>query len=259
MTEPGQATGVAVLTVGAFAGLAVGCVLVVNRFFPGLRLGEESTGFGQIFAGAIGTIFALVFALVTIAMWGNCDKAYNGVAEEANCIHNLYCDLEPYPAAMREATRGLLRTYLKELITQEWPLLAESREDPEARRLVAELSARLTGYQPASQGEMPLHGEVLTQVSRYRALRHDRLRAAEPYLDPSMWVALVAGTVILLGFCSVWKMASLKHHLLMAAALGASLGSLVFLMAVYNHPFRPPAAIRPTPLQMLLAEDWGGT
>jgi hypothetical protein len=259
MSEPVLATGVALLLLVAFTSLAVASVLVVHRFFPGLRLGEESSGFGQIFAGAIGTMFALVFALVTIAVWGSYDKVNNGVGDEANCINNIYCYLEPYQPAMREATRGLLRTYLKEVVTHEWSLLADGKEDPEAHRLITEFNARITAYHPASLGEVPLHGEMLTQVSKYRALRHDRLRAAVPYLDASMWVALGAGTLILLGFCSVWKMASMKHHLLMAAALGASLGVLFYLMVVYNHPFQRPAAIGPDPLQTLLDKDWNGS
>ena len=249
------ATGV----LAAFISLAVGSVLAVHRFCPKARIGQESTDFGQMFAGAIGTMFALVFALVTIAVWGSYDKVSNGISDEANCIHNIYRYLESYPQEVRKPTRGLLRAYLKEVVEVEWGKLQQGGEDPEAHRLITEIMGKLTAYRPSSMAELPLHGEVLTQVSKYRALRHDRLRAAVPYLDSSMWISLIAGSLILLGFCSVWQMPSLKHHLIMAGALGASLGVIFYLMLVYNHPFQQPGAVDAAPLLDLLEHHWTDT
>ena len=90
----------ALLLVGLFAALALGTVLGVRRFCPWLQFAQATAGLGQIFGTAIGTLFALVFAMVTMAVWENYDRAVLGVAAEANCLGNLYHQLDAYPAAV---------------------------------------------------------------------------------------------------------------------------------------------------------------
>jgi len=160
MSDKGMAFMLAGLILGTFIALATGSVLVVSRWFPRLQMDPDSSDLGQMFAGAIGTMFALVFALVTIAVWGNYDRVSNGVGDEANCIHNIYRSLESYPPELRDPVQGLMRTYLKQVVQVEWPMMKEGREDPEARRLITEVNARISAYRPVALGELPLHQET---------------------------------------------------------------------------------------------------
>jgi hypothetical protein len=237
-------------------GASVGTTLAVRRWAPRARFGRQNTDLGQIFGGAVGTLFALVFALVTVAVWQNYDRVAGGVGEEANCVHNLYRYLESYPEDFRQGQQALLRAYVREVVEREWRAQRERRTDLAARRIITDFNARMTAYRPTSAGDMPLHMEVLAQLSRLRALRHDRERAGGDYLDPPMWISLMAGAMILVIFCSLWDVASLKEHLTFAGALGASMGIVFFLMAAYNHPFRGPAAIAAEPFEVLLQNHW---
>jgi hypothetical protein len=125
---------------------------VGHRCFSWLAFARETTDFGQIFGGAIGTMFALVFAMVTVAVWQNYDRVQNGVGDEANCIHNIFRYLESYPPEVRGGARTLLQAYLKEVIEVEWPLMKEGRRDPVAHRLITDLNARITSYRPTALG-----------------------------------------------------------------------------------------------------------
>ncbi len=245
----------AFLIVTSFVALSVLCVEFVKRFLPWFQFDKETSDLGQIFGGAIGTLFALVFAMVTVAVWQNYDRVQNAVGEEANALHSIYTSLETYPPAVRNEARGLLHAYVKEVVTHEWAVMKERETlwDSEAQRLFDELSAALTGYRPRDQGELPLHGEVLTQLSRSRSLRQDRVRAGVVYLDTGMWISLAAGTVVLMLFCSAWRVPGRKQHYLMAGAMGASLGIVFFLMLSYNHPFQGHGAVGPAPF--LLYKD----
>jgi len=242
-------SGAGGLIVLGFSGLAAAMPPLVRRWLPWLQVDREYSDFGQIFGGAIGTMFALVFALVTIANWQNYDRVANDVASEANCLHNIDRYLDFYPPALRDPAKGLIRAYLGRLVQNEWPLLAKGGEDPEARRLITEFDVRLAGYRPATLGELPLHQEMLTQVSVYRTLRHGRLDAGRAYLDAGMWVSLAIGSATLLGFGSVWRVPDRRQHLILMLALGASLGVVFFLLLTYNHPFKGPEAIGPAPFQ----------
>jgi hypothetical protein len=248
----------AALMVGVFVFLSAGGVLLAHRLTPRFAIRESSADFGQLVCGPIGNVFALVFALVTIAIWQNYDRVEGQVSEEAAAIHNIYRSLDGYPAALRDPARVKLKAYVARVISDEWPHLAsleEGDEDEEAHRLVTEFNESLVAYRPQNLGELPLHQVVLAEVGRARGLRHGRLEAGRAYMDAGMWICLDLGSVILLAFCCFWRLSDLREHLLMASALGASLGLVFFLMLLYNHPFAGPAAISPAPFQALL-QHW---
>jgi len=248
--------GMAAVVVLVFAILALGAALAVERWGGRIQLGRESTDYGLLVGGPMATVFSLVFALVAIAIWQNYDRVRNQVSEEAGCIHNIYRCLEPYPPTVRDPARDLMRQYVQRVITHEWPLLGEGMEDPEAHRLITEINSRLVAYRPRSLGDLPLHQEVLAQVSRYRELRHGRLEASIPAVDATMWISLGVGTLILLGYCCLWGLEGDRRNLFLAATLGASLGIVFFILLAYNHPFAGPAAVDPGPFQTLLDNNW---
>jgi len=247
----GPFSAAALVVLGSVA-VSVAVRYVLHRWCPRLLLEGANAGFGQIIGTAIGTMFTLVFALVTIAIWENYDRVANAVGDEANSIHNIDRYLDAYPAALREPTQKLIQSYLRRMIAVEWPLLRTGAEDPEARRMILEINARMVAHRPATLAEIPLHQELLAQVSAYRALRHARLQAGKPYVDTSMWIALAVGSLTLMIYCGAWQVPDRRQHLIMIAALGTSLGLVCFLLLAYDHPFSGPEAISPAPFQALL-------
>lgn len=247
-----------ILSMAMFVGLAMGGVLLVCRFGQRWQIEKNTSDFGQLVGGPIGNVFALVFALVTIAIWENYDHVRNQVTEEAAILHNIYRNLETYPAAVRDPVQALLKQYVNRVVNYEWNILADlqpSHEDPEARRMITAVNATLVAYRPAP-GDAPLQYQMLYEVSECRKLRRARLESGTPYMDPAMWICLDLGSLILLGYCSFWRLPSRREHLFMASALGASLGLIYFMLVIYNHPFAGPAAISPAPMQDLLETRW---
>jgi hypothetical protein len=240
----------------AFVAVSVATLLVVRRWFPWLMIEEPCENVGTIFGTAIGTTFALVFALVTIAVWQNYDRVANAVGEEASTIHNIYRYLDAYPPDLRNPTQQLMRAYLKRMIDQEWPQLVKGLEDPETHRLITDINARLVAYRPTGPGDMPLHSEMLAQISSYRSLRHGRLQSSKAYVDASMWICLILGSLTLMVFCSIFRSGDRRQMLIMTVTLGCSLGVVFFLLMAYNHPFAGPEAITAAPFQALLDNNW---
>ncbi|WP_306597924.1 hypothetical protein [Geothrix sp. 21YS21S-2] len=246
----------ALFMISAFTLAAVGTLKASYRFLPGLRFEPGSSDFGQIYGGAVGSIFALVFALVIVAVWQNYDKVSSIVDQEANALHNLYQNLEGYPPEFRDPIRAELKAYVRQVIDKEWTRITDGDQDPETNRMIAHLGLAFTTYKPAALGDLPLHQQQLQQLALCRSLRHDRIEGGETYLDASMWISLGMGSLILLAFSCLLNMGSLRQHHLMHATLGASLGLVFFLLLVYNYPFLGPGAISPAPLRMLLERFW---
>lgn len=239
------------LALGALG--AAAALAIRQRWLGSLRLRADRAGVATLYGGAIGTIFALVFAFAIVTVWQNYDRASAAVDQEADVLHNLHRTLDAYPGPVREAGHALLRAYLRQVVVAEWPLLADGREDPAARDLLARLGASLARYQPGP-GEAPLHGQALHLLEQARNLRHDRIRAGAAYLDPTMWLSLLLGSGILLGFACLLDLPSRLQHQLMQACLGASIGVTFYLITTYNWPFYGPGKVAPTPLAALQDE-----
>lgn len=246
--------GLAAAILGLFVVLALLTLRFYHRHLPFLRFEEGSWDYATIYGGAIGTIFALIFAFVIVAVWQNFDRVAEAVGKEAKVLQNVYRSLDGYPPDVRGPLQGRLRTYLDEVVRVEWPLLGQGLEDPIARQEILEVDGLLTQYRPPSAGEVPLHEQMLQLLALNRNLRQDRIKGGQSYLDLAMGISLLMGNLILINFSCMLNMRSRRQHYLMHATLGASMGLVCYLLLVYNFPFLGPGAIGPEPFKALLLQ-----
>ena len=242
-TQGSQYLALGVIT--GFVAFALACHWTVQRWLPGFTF-KDSLDLGETFSDAIGGMFALLFALVTVAAWQNFDRMNITVSSEANSLMNIYNGLENYPPELRDPCQALVRKYVHQVAIVEWPMLKEGRQDPVARELFLKVTRTLYAYKP-SPAEVPLHSETLRLVSICRALRHDRIEGGEPFLDFSMWLALILSAVIYILFSCFYFARNARAYRLMVGFLGAALGLVFFMLLSYNSVFSGAIIVGPKP------------
>jgi hypothetical protein len=245
----------ACLFVGGGALASVSCLWAVQKMIPWIQY-QDSTDIGEIFADAIGGIFALLFALVTVAVWQNHDRLDATVSSEANTLHSIYRNLDSYPAALRTPSAALLKDYASRVAKVEWGLMKNGEQDPVSHEMITQFNKTLFAYRPASMGELPLHSQTLELITRYRGLRHDRLEGSEPYLDATMWCALVLGAGIYVVYSCLFRSENKAAYRSMVASLGAALGLVFYMLVIYNHAFVGPGRVTPKAFQDLGDRYW---
>ena len=244
----------AILFVVVFVAISLGCLYLVKRFCKSF-LFNEVTDYGQIFASAIGVMFALILAFVAVATWQNYNRVTDGVLKEANSLHNVYRNLGAYPESFRLEIQERIRQYVQCVIKDEWPKQAQALQDENAHKLITHINAVILSFYPRDNREMALHQETLKIVSEYRGLRHDRIIGGRPNITLSMWITLVGGTILYLVFLCFFDIPCFKHHAFMIGMFGAFVALVYCLLIVYNFPFTDPGAISSEPFQNLL-EYW---
>jgi hypothetical protein len=245
----------AALFVGGGALVALLCLWGVQRAIPWIHY-QDSTDLGEIFMDAIGGIFALLFALVTVAVWQNHDRLDITVSSEANTLHSIYRNLDSYPEKLRSPCEALIKGYANRVATVEWESMKKGEQDTLSHQMITQFNKTMFAYRPASIGEVPLHSQTLDLIARYRGLRHDRLEGSEPYLDSIMWCALVLGAGIYLGYACFFRAENKKAHQAMIASLGAALGLVFYMLVTYNHAFVGPGSVSPKAFQDLNDKYW---
>ena len=91
--------------------------------------------------------------------------------------------------------------------------------------------------------------EILVQLHDLGNARRERLLAAEQGLPPILWVVLILGGVITVGFTYLFGLNNTLVHLLMVAALALIISMSLFTVAALDYPFKGDIRIHPVPYE----------
>jgi hypothetical protein len=239
-----------VLVVGGTCLVALAGLELVQRLVPATSRQRHNDVAGFIYA-ALGVIYAVLLALVVIAVWEEYDAANETVEQEANAVAEIAWLAHRLPEPEGAHLQELARSYAKEVIHQEWPLMeqgespamTQTQGTPSGWTLIDEIRANLQGFQPRTPADEQLYAEGLDQVQRLADARRMRLVAAEEGIPGVLWSVLIFGGVAAIGFTYLFGLANTWAHRLMVVTLAAVIGLVLFTIGAMEHPFSGGARI----------------
>jgi hypothetical protein len=245
----------AVLVIGGPAACAaLGVVLCRNLLRGRVRQGHNEV-LVPIFLNA-GVLLAVVLGFMVIAVWGSYNAAKTTVAEEASTLVTLYRTTYGMPPEPGNKLRGMARDYAQAVIEDEWSTQATSGEGHVTARTAMGNMFRAFGDGTISleiKYTYPFISQaLLTAVTEVTAARNNRLIQANTPLPWAMWLAAIGGAFIVIGMSWLLYMESLWPHVLMAAAMAALIGMLLFTCQIMSHPFSGPLAISAASFEKVL-------
>jgi hypothetical protein len=244
---------------GASIAAVVG-LTIVQRLVPPTTRKEHNEVAGFIYA-ALGVIYAVLLALVVIAVWEEFGRARVTVESEANALAEIFWLAHQLPEPEGPHLQELARSYAEEVVDDEWPLMEEgetpsmeqsTQATPQGWVLIDDIRATLQGYEPRTEAEQELYAEGLDQVQRLADARRTRLVQAEESLPTVLWVVLIAGGIVAVGFTYLFGLERTEAHALMVASLAAVIALILFTVGVLDHPFSGGAAIEPGAFELVL-------
>jgi Protein of unknown function (DUF4239) len=133
------------------------------------------------------------------------------------------------------------------------PLMEQSTQaTPTGWVLIDDIRATLQRYEPRTEAEQELYAEGLDQLQRLADARRMRLVAAEESIPAVLWVVLVAGGIVAVGFTYLFGLENTESHALMVASLAGVIALVLFTIAVLDHPFSGGARIEPGAFELVL-------
>jgi hypothetical protein len=203
-----------VLVIGGICLLSLGGLEVVERLVPAQTRQQHNDVAGFIYA-ALGVIYAVLIALVVIAVWEEFQAASETVEQEANALAEIAWLAHRVPEPEGPYIQALARSYAQEVVDNEWPLMEQGQaplmtqveETPVGWSLIDDIRASLQDVDPHTKAEEQLYAEGLDQVQRLADARRMRLVAAEEGLPAVLWAVLIFGGVAAVSFTylSVWR------------------------------------------------------
>jgi hypothetical protein len=232
---------------------------LVQRLVPATSRQPHNDVAGFIYA-ALGVIYAVLIALVVIAVWEEYRAASETVEQEANAVAEIFWLAHRLPEPEGSHIQELARSYAQDVIDEEWPLMEQGQTPlmtseegtPAGWTLIDEIRANLQEFQPHTPADEQLYAEGLDQVQRLADARRMRLVAAEEGIPAVLWAVLIFGGVAAIGFTYLFGLENTWAHRLMVFTLAAVIGLVLFTIGALEHPFSGGARIGTGAFELIL-------
>ena len=132
------------------------------------------------------------------------------------------------------------------------PALERSQDTSRAWVLIDDIRASLQEVKPTTVAGQELYAEGLDQVQRLADARRMRLVVAEESLPAVLWVVLIAGGIVAVGFAYLFGMQNTWAHGLMVGSLAGVIALVLFTIAAMDHPFSGAARVGPEAFELVL-------
>jgi hypothetical protein len=214
---------------------------------------------GFIYA-VLGVVYAVLLALVVIAVWEEFGSARETVETEANATAEIFWLAHRLAEPERHRLQELARSYARQVVEKEWPLMRDGQaplmeqggETPTGWVLVDDIRATLQEVEPGTPAEVALYAEGLDQVEALAGARRTRLVAAHEGIPAVLWVVLVFAGVAVVGFTYLFGLENTWAHRLMVVALAGVIGLVLFTIGAMEHPFSGGARIGTDAFELIL-------
>jgi Protein of unknown function (DUF4239) len=248
-----------ILTVGGICLVALLGFELVHRLVPAGSRQQHNDVAGFIYA-ALGVIYAVLLALVVIAVWEEYGAASETVEQESNAVAEIFWLGYRLPEPEGAHVQELARSYAEEVVHNEWPLMeqgeaplmTQTQEIPAGWTIIDDLRASLQNFEPRTKADEQLYAEGLDQIQRLNDARRTRLVAAEEGVPGVLWSVLIFGGIAAVGFTYLFGLESTWAHRLMVVTLAAVIGLVLFTVGALAHPFEGGARIGTEAFELIL-------
>jgi Protein of unknown function (DUF4239) len=235
--------------------IAVAGLVVVQRLVPIERRRQHNDVAGFIYA-VLGVAYAVLLGLMLIAVWEKWNAAEAVASDEANELAGIFYWAHALPQPEGRHVQELVRSYAEVVVEEEWPLMAQGSSSPKAWATLDELRATILGLNPPPSQQtgydQARYNEMLGQLHDLGNARRERLLAAGQGLPPILWVVLILGGVITVGFTYLFGLENTMVHLLMVASLAMIISLTLFTVAALDYPFKGDIRIHPDAFEQVL-------
>ncbi|MDP9016717.1 MAG: DUF4239 domain-containing protein [Candidatus Eremiobacteraeota bacterium] len=224
--------------------LTCGSHILMRRFVARDLLLRHNDVAGFV-ASLVGVIYAVLLSFVVIVVWQEYDAATSIAQKEANAVADLYHLSYGMPDPLAAHIRGDLSNYINVMVRKEWPLMQHGESSHEADLVGHHILSHIIHFNPTSLAQAQIRDSGLKQVQVFFDARRDRLSANETSLPRILWMTLVIGALVTIGFTFFFGMESARLQVTMTAGLTLVIVAMFVLIIELDYPFRGDTRVQP--------------
>lgn len=199
-------------------------------------------------------IYVVLLAFIASTVWVSFDRADETVSREASLVGDLFQDVSMLPDHFGPKTSIYLRDYARTVLNEEWPKMAAGNPGGGAGwQLIRSFYTEISQAKDVNPVQVAVIQEMIIRVNHLYDIRRERLRTAGgASLNPAVWLVVLLGGLITIAFCWLFGFEKAWLHSLSTSLVAVTLGLVIFLIVVFNCPFRGQMQISPEPFARML-------
>lgn len=232
----------AIIIIGLVVTFSIAGGLLFHRYVPKADLIAHNDIAGFVFA-VVGVLYAVLLAFLAVGAWERLQNAEQRTYEEAARLAVVYrkCDIFPEGHLLRSE----LRSYVREIIDQEYPLMLHGGRDYSARAMSEHIAYQIRHLPVQTMSQQDNHSAMVTSMDEAMVDRDSRVALAALGIGNFLWTVLIAGGMLTILFSYLFAYRSLPLLIAIVGLLAAMVGLVLYLIAAVDYPFRGEVRVGP--------------
>ena len=206
------------------------------------------------FLGVSGVIYGILLGLVAAGVWSNFQTLSGQVDNEATITAALYQDMATYPPAARQLYQQELQAYVRSVIQQDWPAHHRGQVPQASSTRLRKFKNDFFAFVPPDTRLQVVHQQAINQLNELLLAHRLRLRGDQDNLPNLLWWVLILGAAINVAISWFFVTVDATHQTALTCLTALLLGSLLFLTAAMDNPFRGAFSVDASAFDSVLYE-----
>jgi hypothetical protein len=242
-----EITGIILAVLAGVAALLYAVQVLVPH---GIRR-EHNDVAGFVYA-VLGVLYAVMLGFVVVNEWESLEAVKSNIFTETNELGSLYWNARALPPDQGRELEKTTKDYAKVVIDDEWDMMNEGLSSARATQLVYTMRDEINALPTATPKQQSIYQQSLEHVNNLAAARRARINESAESVPGILWVVLILGSVLTVGYSFLFGLANFWAHLLIAAPLGLMVVLVLIVINQLNHPFGGLVAVEPDAFHVFL-------
>ncbi len=242
------------ITITFFIGFSLlGAFIFSNNLEKKLDLSLETNSIVSTFLGLSGVFYGITLGLIAVGTFDNFNQTESIVNNESSALGALYSDVNILKNPEKEQLKKTLRYYTTYVINVSWPMQKIGKIPTGGTLIMQKFEKQLANYEPLNSKDQVIYSKLFNQYNALIEKRRLRLNAINGGLPSTIWFVLFVGAFVNIILTWLLVINNKKLDIAINVLMGLLLGSLIFLIAAMDNPFRGEYCVSPDSFQMLLS------
>jgi hypothetical protein len=232
---------------------SVGLMLLARRKWgiDRLKLNNEVAGFKF---SVIGVLYAVLLAFVVVAVWENYNATETAIRNEAKAVGDMAQLSYALPESQGEEMRRLLDVYVKEVQQSEWVTMARGLPSKTTAAALAHMNQAVINMEVGQFRDLAVFQQALRLLAVVEDNRNERLDSADGSVPMILWLVLIAGAVITLGYPAFFGTINLVAQTMITATLAALIALILLPAILLDFPLTGEVVLSSAPFDEALQQ-----
>jgi hypothetical protein len=242
----------AFLCIMFFVGFALIGLFVLRRFIQKKIIQQAHNDVVSFFMAGMNAIYGITLGLIAVGAWENFSEIDATVSKEAAAVAAFYQDSQVMPKPIGDSLRAQIKEYVR-YIHEARPLQRKGTLPTGGTKRLTTVQKSLSQYEPITKNQEINLAEAYKQYNNIIELRRLRLQNVTNGLPSAIWYVILFGGILNIVITWFFITDKFRVHVLMTALFAALLGSLIFLVAAMDNPFRGEFSVTAEAFEIIYA------